>query len=281
MSVLLHRREIARAVLGELDAASEERLRAHLRGCDACRAHYDRLAGAASAVSGGAGAAARERARLFAALDAPAGAAAADPAARPAAAPGKRGRAWLTAGLVLAPVAALVLWFTVGSSGLEGGDAVTMRGGKATETRGFPAMLVVYASQKLGPNSHGPLRMAGELPGSGEVRVSLGDYMQLGVRGVRTAAHVRIVGVDGNGTLHDYVRDTPVTPSDGAVPLGSSVDLGRDHAAGPLRVLALFSNAKVDEQAVRDAVARLQPGRADPAADAYAGVVSGLVVIEP
>src|SRR5262245_46316132 len=135
MSVLLNRREIARAVLGELDPARDERLRAHLRGCEACRAHYDRLARAAAVLSGGASASARERARLFAALDAPVSAAAAPAAPAPV---GRR-RTWLTVGLVLAPVAALVLWFARPDRG--GDDGVTLRGGTAPEARGFPATL--------------------------------------------------------------------------------------------------------------------------------------------
>ena len=84
------------------------------------------------------------------------------------------------------------------------------------------------------------------------------------------------------GTVHDYVRDTKVTPTKEVWFGNGTVDLARrGHVPGRVRVVAVFSNAKVDEQAVRDAIARLDPRRADSAADADAGVVRGLLVIEP
>ncbi|HZJ71072.1 MAG TPA: hypothetical protein VFF36_09080, partial [Planctomycetota bacterium] len=109
MSLLVHRRAIERAVLGDLAAPAEARLRAHLGGCAHCRAHYDRLARTAEALGGGRAAAGRARDRLFAALDGPALIATPDPAAqRPIV---HRRRAWLGAALALVPAAALVmLW---------------------------------------------------------------------------------------------------------------------------------------------------------------------------
>ncbi|MBI3184912.1 MAG: zf-HC2 domain-containing protein [Myxococcales bacterium] len=75
MSLLLRRREIERAVAGELDATAELRLRAHLGGCESCRGHYDALSLAARALRGAAQAtedqSRRELARLEEALAAP------------------------------------------------------------------------------------------------------------------------------------------------------------------------------------------------------------------
>jgi hypothetical protein len=274
--LLLHRRAIARAALGELPVGDEEKLRAHLRGCAPCRDHYDALAGAAGAVSGGAAAAARERARLFAAVDAPRAAGGAAPRS------GRRGWAW--AGMVLAPAAALVLWLARPAPESAPAGEVTMRGGGASEARvaPAPATLVMYATRKTGPTSHGPVRLVGELPGSGEARVSLGDYLQLGVRGLRAPAHVRVVGLDETGTVHDYVPDTALAPTGAPLTLGGSVELARDHAPGRLRLVALFSEQKVDEAAVRAALARLDPRRVDRGAttESDATVVTGLLVIE-
>ena len=69
MSLFLRKRDIERAVLGELAPPAERRLFEHLRGCAPCRAHYDQLAGVKSIVDGSAMARARERARLIAAVD--------------------------------------------------------------------------------------------------------------------------------------------------------------------------------------------------------------------
>lgn len=267
MSLLLRKRAIERAVLGELPPPEAEGLRRHLSGCDACRAHYDRLTLAKEALDGGASAQARERDRLLAALDKPAA-----PAARPARRP------LFGAVLILAPAAALVLWFARPVPPVVP-DEVTLRGG-ATEERPAPATLVVYASRKTGPTTHGPLRLVGELPGSGEARLSLADYLQLGVRGLRAAAHVRVVGVDEAGGLHDFVRDAAAAAGDRASTLGGSIELAQGHTSGRLRLVALFGKDAIDEKAVRDAVARLATPEATraPAPD---GVVTGLLVIEP
>ena len=107
MSLLVHKRAIERAVLGELAPRDETRLRAHLRGCPRCQAHYNGLARTAEALGGGRAAAARARDRVFAALDGPAPVAT---PAGPARAPFVRQRrVWLGASLTLVPATALVL----------------------------------------------------------------------------------------------------------------------------------------------------------------------------
>lgn len=268
MSLLLHRNEIARAVLGELPPSDEERLRAHLRACAACRGHYDTLAAASRAVGGGAGEAARERARLFAALDRGA-------SATP---PPRRSRAWLGVGLALAPAAAVVLWLARPAPEPE----VTLRGGAETTAAQPAATVVLYASRRTGASTRGPLRLVGELPGSGEARVSLDDYLQLAVRGLRAPAHARVAVVEQSGAVKTLVGDTLLAPKGAGVPvtLGGSVDVARAMAAGPARIVALFSDAALDEAAVRDAVARLDPARVDRGAPPRASVVAGSLVIE-
>jgi hypothetical protein len=267
VSLLLRKRSIERAVLGELPRDAETELRRHMAACAACRAHYDGLALAKETLDGGAAARAREQARLFAALDA--GASAAAPARR-------ERRRLLTVAFVLAPAAAVVLWLARPPLPREASEDVAERGGGVDE-RPAAATLVVYASRKTGPTTHGPVRLVGELPGSGEARVSLSDYLQLGVRGLRAPAHVRVVGVDESGGVRDYVRDAAAPAGERASTLGGSVELARGHAAGRLRLVALFGKDAVDDRAVREAVARL----AAPNAPAPDGVVTGLLVIEP
>lgn len=166
MSLWLHRRAIARAVAGDLDEPAERRLRAHLRGCDACRAHYDELGRVAEALvaeraGASASAVARERARLVAALprmedargegglDRSAGPAGVD---RSMGAGPRRRPVWIAA--LLVPAAA-ALWMVVrparqpGPSGASpDASAVVWRGGPPAEEAGPPAALLVFASRK-------------------------------------------------------------------------------------------------------------------------------------
>jgi len=264
VSLLLHQREIERAVLGELAPAAEARLFAHLRGCAACRTRYDDLSTVKSFVDGSQVAPARARARLVAALDGPG-----DGGEQPEQI---RRRRWLPALFVLAPAAAILLWIAKPAAPPIGaGDDVTLRGGGDPVSSAAAPTLVIYASRKTGTTGHGPVRLVAELPGSGEARVSIADYLQLGVRGLRAPAHVRVVGLDERGTVHDYLPDTVAQPAARTATVGRSVDLARDHVPGRVKVVALFSNAPADDGAIRDAVA----GRGG------AGIVTGVLVLEP
>ena len=272
MSLLVHKRAIERAVLGELAPRDETRLRAHLRGCPRCRAHYDGLARTAEALGGGRAAAARARDRLFAALDGPTSA-----ATPPGTSIVRRRRVWLGVSLALVPAAALVmLWLSPRR------DEVTLRGGGSSEAPP-PATVVLYARSKASKLSQPSIRVAGELPGSGEARVSMGDYLLFGLRGLRAPTHVRVSAVDEHGRVHDYVADTAVAPEPGPLTLGRSIDLSRAHEPGRLRLVALFSEKMIDDAAVRAAVARLDAPRTDrgPADEAGTRLVTGLVVISP
>lgn len=277
MSLLLHRRAIARAVAGDLPRGAEDRLRAHLGHCRACRAFYDQLAHAASgvALSGGGGARradARERERLERALPRDTGTGGAGSSGpvgqRPA-----RGR-WLLAGLALAPAAALLLWLRHPAPSLPppAGSAPELgwRGAQTDATAAGPT-LVVYASRRAGEGGHAPLRLVGEFPGSGTVRVSRSDYLQFGVRGLATPALVSIVA-DGHGhggVVHVFLpragAPAPVAaPSPGPSTIGPSFDLARAPAAGRYTVRARFA-----------------PAAADAAMDGAPAEVSGLLIIEP
>jgi hypothetical protein len=286
--LVVRRKAIARALAGELAPAEEQGLRAHLARCARCRAHYDRLALAAEAIATSAGgearvAARRERARLEAALAGASGGALAAPAPR------RRARRWLPAALALAPAAAAIVWIVRVAPPPSPGDAapaVTFRGG-APDGAAPPAGLLVYASRKEGAAGHGPVRLVADLPASGEGRLSLSDYMQLSVRGLRAPAFVTVVGVDDGGEVHVYVprpgaAPARAAPRDAPASLGPSIDLGRGHRPGRLRLYALVSGEPLDEARVRAAAARLDRGRPGaPPLDLPVPQVAGLLMIEP
>jgi hypothetical protein len=281
MSLFIHKRAIERAVLGELAPRDEARLRAHLAACARCRRHYDGLARTIDALGGGRAETARARERLFAALGTTGTAA---PAVR-----ASMFRGWRVS-LTLVPAAIVaVLWITRASPERPSAPEVTLRGSAAPATASPPATVVLYASRKVdktstagGKRDRLPVRLVGELPGSGEARLSINDYLQLGLRGLRTPTHVRVAGLDERGRIHDYVGDTAVVPGAGPLTLGGSVELTREHEPGRLRLLALFSERAIDDEAVRAALARLSAPRGDrgPTGDAGMSLVTGVVVLE-
>jgi hypothetical protein len=267
VSLLLRARDIERAVLGELTPADEARLFEHLHRCAPCQARYEELMKVKSFVDGAAVAHARARARLVAAVDRLPG----DQGRQERRDRSRRSR-WLPALFVLAPAAAIVVWIAKPAAPPHKiVDEVTMRGGADPTPTATTPTLIMYASRKTGPARHGPVRLVAELPGSGEARVSLSDYLQLGVRGLRAAAHVRVAGLDDHGSVHDYLPDTVALPAARTSAVGRSVELARDHAPGTVKVVALFSDAPVSDGAVADALA----GRGG------ARVITGALVIEP
>ncbi len=285
MSLLFHRRTIERAVAGDLSPADETRLRAHLRGCAPCRAYYDGLSATAEglAASGGRVGEERERARLLVALGS-------QPAAGNARAPGRSGpraRRWWPAALLIAPAAAALLLLARPTPHDASSDVTWRGGGAATEATAVPATLLVYASRRESGGDPGPVRLVADLPASGEGRVTLSDYVQFSVRGLRSAAFTTVLGIDDAGALHLYAPrpGTPpvaTAPSDRPVPVGPSVDLRRGHRPGRLRLYALFSAAPVDEARLRAAAARVDPTRPGvPPLDLPLPQLSGVLLVSP
>jgi hypothetical protein len=285
MSLLLHRRAIARAVAGELSVGAERALRDHLRGCTACRAHYDQLASTTQAfalVAGRAEMRADERARgrLLAELETP------SPSGD-----GVRDRApstrWTWAAVGLIPAAALTVFLLRPASGPEPAGYQAMRGAGDSSEPSAPAELLIFASRKDTGSGHGPVRLVAELPASGEGRVSLDDYVQFSVRGLHAPAFVTVVGIDDAGDVHTYVPRAGAppphpAPSSGAVSLGASIDLARGHQPGRLRIYGLLSPEPLPPERVRAAAAqvdRTRPGA--PALDLAVPQVSGLLTIAP
>jgi len=279
MSLLLHRSAIRRAVAGELSEPAERRLRAHLRACAACRAHYDDLSRTAEALSatraaaetaisvepaGPLSSAARERARLVAALASNDGHIAGAVDAAGARAP-RRSRArrpvWAVA--LLVPAAA-ALWLVVRPASRPtrpppsagGPGAVAWRGTSSREEAGPPAALLVFASRKGGDGRRddgagGPghsrakagskspsrspsndavapqahVRLVADLPASGEGRVSRDDFVQFVLRGLQAKAFVTVIGIDDAGEVHTYIPPTGSAVAEHE-PSSSSISLG-------------------------------------------------------
>lgn len=274
MSLLFHGRAVLRAVAGTLPPAADARLRAHLRGCAACRGRYDQLA-RSSWVLGAPTSARRERAALVAELDAP------------AQAPARRRIVRLAPALLLPAAAALVLWARTATPPPD--PAVSFRGAAPGEEPAAPVRLLVFAKAKNSSDSDDTrsLRLVADLPGAGEGKVSLRDYVQLGYRGLATPSYVAVLGVDDAGAVHLYVprpgaAAVRVEPAPGARALAPSIDLAFRHRPGRLRLYAVFSRAPLDEARLRQAARRAQtePGRPLPL-DAPALQVGGLLTIEP
>ena len=292
MSLLFHERTIRSAVAGELSPPAEETLRAHLRRCPRCRARYDALSGAVAALAAvPAGMpsrlqAQRERARLIAAIPAPSPA---TPRAVPARSRPWRG--WTV--VILAPVAALGLWLMRPVS-LPHGTGPATTPGEEIQWRGagddVPAgagSLVIYAARKQPGGGVGPLRVVAELPGSGQGRVSLSEYVAFGVRDLRTPAFVTIVGVQDDGTVHIYLprpSGEKVHAEAGPEPtvFRPSINLAASHRAGRLVIRALFSSSPLDPDAARQALARsVGLGTGLPAGDSSSIQVGGVLIVEP
>jgi len=280
VSLFFHRRAIVRAVAGELSADAEASLRAHLRTCTACRDYYDQLARVTEVLATAAGRADtraddRARARLLVGL-----AAATGPRDRVA----PRRWTWAAAGLV--PAAALAVLFLRSAPHPEPAPYQAMRGGAETADGSAPALLI-FASRKDTGTGHGPVRLVAEMPASGEARVSLDDYVQFSVRGLRAPAFVTVVGVDDAGEVHTYVPRAGIppphpAPSSAAISLGASIDLARGHRPGRLRIYGLLSAEPLAPERVRAAAAqvdRTRPGA--PPLDLAVPQVSGLLTIAP
>jgi hypothetical protein len=266
---------ITRAVLGELPPGEEAALRAHLAGCAACRRAYDRMALVQGALSAtGQGAADRARDRLRAAL-------AASP--RPAAAARADRRRWIAVALLPAAAAgALVLL----ARGRDRDEEIAWRGGAGEEAAG--PSLVLYASRKpAGGGTPGPVRVLGRLPGSGEARVSLADYLQLGYAGLGEPAHLTVIGVHEAGYVYQFfpragaaAEALPRTQQ--ARSLRPSVDLAVAHRPGRMVLFAIFSPAPLAPERARAAAERWQrEGRAGVALALPGRQLTGVLQIEP
>jgi pimeloyl-ACP methyl ester carboxylesterase len=136
------------------------------------------------------------------------------------------------------------------------------------------------------PGAH--VRLVADLPGSGEGRVSTGDFVQFVLRGLQTHAYVMVLGVDDAGGVHVYVPRAGAAaaryePSAAAISLGASINLAAaGRRPGRVRLYALLSPAPLDEARVRAAASRLDRSRPGaPPLDLPVPQVTGVLAIEP
>jgi len=241
MSLWRWKGRIMRAVAGELSVDEEQRLRGHLAGCPACRGFYDELAATSEALAppdggGSRRAALREEQRLRLAL-------APHPAGRP-----KPRVAW---GLWAIPAAAAVLvvmkvFPRPASEPPDHPPGVAWRGAGTPEPLRRDESVLLFASRNLGPGRHGPVRMVGEIPGSGESAVTSEDFLQLAVRNLQRPtwpwvlaraeganARPRVLWPVGAGN-----RIEPGAKEN--VPVGPSIDVGASGLAGKVTLCVLL-----------------------------------------
>ena len=152
-----HGQPIEAAVLGELAPDAEASFRAHLGGCDACRAEYEERRALAALLFAEDGAP-TEKARLFAAL--------------PPEATGSARAGWWRWALGAALASAVAVVAAVGLGPRPAVDDVALRGGD--ERPRADVSLSVYAKR-----DGEPVRLVAEFPGSAEGAIGLEELVQL------------------------------------------------------------------------------------------------------
>lgn len=186
MSLALFRERIE---AGEVDEA----VRAHLRGCAECRAHYDLLVRTARAL--GDDGSARERARLLEALPRPA----------------DRRLLWLPVGAI----AALLLAVIAASQRPRESDVV-MRG-TADPGGEAPFSLRVYGKDAPGQ----PVRLIADFPGAKEASVGLRAELQYFVKPGNTRIIVETRGTQKTLTARAAGATVDLAPVGRPFPVGA------------------------------------------------------------
>jgi hypothetical protein len=191
MSLWRQRKQIERAIAGQLSPADEQRLRAHVAGCVECRRHYDLLATQARILSGDAdgskAANERELGRLLSAL----------PGAKPAR---ERPRGWIPAAAFAGAIGLLFLVVVAlpRHPADDGADSVVWRG--AADAGSAPATfeLLMYAA----PLDGGALEQKANFPLDALSRIRKEQWVAFAPR---EASHkfgaFRAVLIDANGKV--------------------------------------------------------------------------------
>ncbi|MBL8915640.1 MAG: zf-HC2 domain-containing protein [Archangium sp.] len=193
MSLAEWKEDVEAAASGEMSTVEDLRVRQHLRTCDECRAHYDRMVNAARAMAGTTEPTKSEHDALFARLNATLDA---QQAPKPQAAPSRR---WWFFGAFAAVAAALLLVVVTRPPAVEDPEReITLRGGGNDVAPSLS--FSVYAKAKSG----GAVRLVAQFPQSGEARASEGDWLQVkapnGVTVVAKGADGATVVFDANGS---------------------------------------------------------------------------------
>jgi hypothetical protein len=164
-------------------------------------------------------------------------------------------------------------------------DTLVARGG-ASSDGARPAGLEAFC---VGEGA--PLReLAPAGPGAPAPRCGLAAQLKLAIVNPGGYARVFLVGVDDAYDLLWYEPHPPATESVPAIasgPIGGAIKLQVNHAAGPLRIYGLFSDAPISAAAVTSAVERLKAEGRKPSAtptlplEGVDGQRSLLVELEP
>ncbi len=272
MSLSSHRERIVSAIAGDLPPNDEADLRAHLRTCDECRQLYDHLSLTAHALAPAQRIAqARERTRLARALASADGERSdnAGEVASPEAAPkregSRRGARWALLGLL--PVAAAAALFVVlrpaaPTRAPATPPSIAWRGEMALpKAEAFPPQLTlrVYVRRRGSDGIPGPVLLAGEMPGSGEMRASGNDDLQLVYAGLTAPRYLAIFARDERGQILRLFppltqsgfgvvsgeKPRPVVPSLKPRPLGQPLNLAT-HAGRRWSLSAYISPNPID-----------------------------------
>jgi hypothetical protein len=250
------RQLIDEVILGELAAAQWERLRGHLRGCDPCRERYNRAVLAERMLHGGPAALGapsppeleRIGASLFAAVE----------ARRPL---WQRARGWLASprhlGALVAAAAALAL------------VPLIARGPSLAPPREFQARGGAPAVER--PAGVRAFCLDGERvtaldPKGGVPACDRASHLKLTVSNAGDWSRVFLVGIDDAHALKWYAPrppesesvEAPAGPDAVDAPVGGAVRLAVNHAPGPVRIFALFSDKPVRAAEVEAAAAALE-----------------------
>lgn len=247
--------DLARAVAGELYGSEEAELRRHLAGCDECRARYDALTLAARALRGSPeptqGEVERAEARLFAALDPQA-----------ATSRTKLPIVWWALGVPVAAAMALAVFTTFVPAPLPAvavaPPEVALRGGSDDAGAAGRFSVQLYAR----PQDGGAVRLAGEFPGSGEVRVSAREWLQVTYAPDRRGGRVFAVGADGQPRA---------LPSEGSLAL----------APGTYRVWALRHLSKEEAERLESAPPPWPPSALPVPLSDRVDLASGVLEVVP
>ena len=247
-----------RVLLGELAPADWERLRGHLKACEPCRGRYDRAVLAERMLHGGPAALDRPSPSEFSRIEGALFGAERQPAWQRVLQWFQPTARWATGALAVAATVVLVP-FLVRSPRTPRREApsetLQARGaGAAISQR--PAALRAFCLteghvEELSSTGSGPQPAV-------PPRCALDAQLKLAIGNAAGFQRVFLVGVDDAYDIKWYSPHPPETLSveapRGNLPIGGAVRLSVHHAAGPLRLFALFSDAPLSSAEVQAAV---------------------------
>jgi hypothetical protein len=237
-------RLIDEMIVGDVEPAQWNELRAHLGGCPACRARYDRVSLAERMLHGGPKALDTPSASTLVRLEGAILGAAVPP--KPA---WQRALGWFAptqrwaVGVAAAAAVVVLVPFLVRSTPPDGG--FQSRGATPTHERTAGLRAFCIGDEGVTP------------------RCARTTQLRLTVSNAGKFQHVFVVGFDDDFNTKWYAPRPPeqqsVAAPDGVdQQIGAAVKLGINHDPGKVRVYALFSDAPVTTQEVQAAADRLR-----------------------